>query len=121
MDYCQVCGGICHIIGSRFRHVFATLQGGSSNRASGNVGEFLASQAILVSPILFFLLIKGLWQWMHKKNQVAPSLFFCGCVTLTSLCFASVMSIFQKIQGNWLIFAYPTGFIILCWSVFSTT
>lgn len=101
-----------------FRHVFATLQGGSGQKAAGNIGEFLGSQAMLLSPVLFILLLCGLWQWLRKRNQLTPALFFCGFVTLTSLGFITVISFFQKIQGNWISFAYPTGLIILGWDVF---
>lgn len=101
-----------------FRHVFATVQGGSGHKAGGNIGEFLGSQAILLSPVLFILLVFSLWQWFKKKNQLSPSLFFCGFVTLISLGIAAFFSLFQKIQGNWINFAYPTGLVILGWYAF---
>lgn len=101
-----------------FRHVSATLQGGSGHRAAGNVGEFLASQAMLLSPILFILLMSALWSWFRQRHQLAPALFFCGFITLTSLGIVTLVSCFQKVQGNWIIFAYPTGLIVLGWDVF---
>lgn len=101
-----------------FRHVFATLQGGSGPKAAGNIGEFLGSQAILLSPVLFVLLVCALWHWFRQKNQLTPGLFFCGFVTLTTLGFITLVSVFQKIQGNWIIFAYPTGLMILGWDIF---
>lgn len=101
-----------------FRHVLATLQGGSGHQASGNGLAFLGSQALLLSPILFILLLYGLWHWIRQRQTISPPLFFCGLVTLVSLSLLTFLSYFQKIQGNWGIFAYPTGFVILGWSVF---
>lgn len=103
-----------------FRHVSATLQGGSAQRAAGNLGEFLGSQAMLISPILFVLFLYGLWHWFRQRKQLTPPLFFCGFVTLVILSIATLLSYFQKIQGNWVIFAYPTGLIVLGWSVFQS-
>lgn len=101
-----------------FRHVFATMQGGSGTRAAGNMGEFLASQALLLSPVLFILLLCALWQWFRQRKQLSPPLYFCGFVTLASLSLALLASCFQKMQGNWIAFAYPTGLIILGWDAF---
>jgi 4-amino-4-deoxy-L-arabinose transferase-like glycosyltransferase len=101
-----------------FRHVSATMQGGSGDRAVGNIGEFLASQALLISPILFILLLCALWQWFRQRKQLNPALYFCGFITFATLSLVTVASCFQKIQGNWMIFAYPTGLIILSWYAF---
>lgn len=101
-----------------FRHVFATLQGGSGHRASGNAGEFLGSQALLISPILFILFVWAFWDWFRQRQRLSPPLFFCGFVTFVSLGLITVASFFQKVQGNWITFAYPTGFVIFAWNVF---
>jgi hypothetical protein len=101
-----------------FRHVLATLQGGSGHRTAGNIGEFFGSQAMLLSPVIFILLLCGLWQWFRQKNQLTPALFFCGYVTFVSLGLAALISCFQKVQGNWISLAYPTGLIILGWDSF---
>lgn len=100
-----------------FRHVFATVQGGSSHKAGGNVAEFLGAQALLLSPILFFLFLFALKNWISQRKELSPALHFCGVVTCVSLLFTLGASFFQKIQGNWIILAYPTGFILLGWSV----
>jgi len=102
-----------------FRHVFSTLQGGGSgHQAGGNPFEFIASQAMLFSPILFILLSYAFWKWLRERETLSPPLFFCGFVTIFSLGFACVLAAFQKLQGNWVIFAYPTGIIILGWYAF---
>jgi 4-amino-4-deoxy-L-arabinose transferase-like glycosyltransferase len=101
-----------------FRHVFATLQGGSVHQETGNLGAFLGSQALLLSPLLFVLFICGLWQWLQQRHHLSPALFFCGFVSLTSLGFMTLVAYFQKVQGNWIAFAYPTGLIVLGWDAF---
>lgn len=101
-----------------FRHVSATLQGGNGHQASGNFGEFLGAQALLLSPFLFVLLLLGLWQWLKRRERVSPPIFFCGLTTFVILGAAAIVACFQKVQGNWIVFAYPTGLIILGWDVF---
>lgn len=101
-----------------FRHVFATLQGGSGHHANGNLASFVGSQALLLSPILFILFILGLWQWWRQRENLSPALFFCGFVTIVSLGIMTIVACFQKVQGNWITFAYPTGLIVLGWDSF---
>lgn len=102
-----------------FRHVFATLQGGSGHhQAAGNIGEFLGSQAFLISPVLFLLLLAALWQWVKQRKVLPPALFFCGFATLAALGITSFAACFQKVQGNWISLAYPTAFVILGWDSF---
>lgn len=98
-----------------FRHVFATLQGGSGHKAPGNLIEFLGAQMLLLSPILFILLIIGGWHWIRQRKSLSPPLFFCGFVTFSSLAIAVSLAGFQKIQGNWAAFAYPTAMVLLGW------
>ena len=99
-----------------FRHVFATVIGGSGHHyASGNFAEFIGAQALLLSPILFVLLLLGFYQWLRFCRQLSPPLFFCGLTTLSLLLSAILFSCFKKVQGNWVDFAYPTGIIIIVW------
>ena len=99
-----------------FRHVFSTLQGGSGKApASGNVLEFLGAQVALISPILFSLLCMAMWKWWKNRQVLSPPLFFCGSVSLICLSAAITLACFQKIQGNWCTFAYPTAFVLLGW------
>jgi 4-amino-4-deoxy-L-arabinose transferase-like glycosyltransferase len=104
-----------------FRHVFTTLQGGNAPQTSGNPIGFLGAQVALISPVLFVLLILGLLHGWRKRRSLPPPLFFCWCVTVISLAVLSLLACFQKIQGNWALFAYPTGFMILGWDVCEQT
>ncbi len=100
-----------------FRHVFATLEGGHGEKES-NFFSFIGSQIVLLSPVLFFLLCFACQKWIKKKSLLPPSIAFCGIVTFGSLTAAALLACFQKIQGNWAIFAYPTAIVLICWVLF---
>jgi 4-amino-4-deoxy-L-arabinose transferase-like glycosyltransferase len=97
-----------------FRHVSATLQGGHGN-VRGNPLEFFGSQFALLSPIIFALLILSFIPLYKRRKELASPLLFCGLVTGLALIAAIGLSFFQKIQGNWAVFAYPTSFILISW------
>lgn len=93
-----------------FRHVAATVKGG--NEIYGNSLEFLGAQAGLLSPILFVLLIAA---YFSRKKMSSP-IAFCALTCAGVIAVLSFASLFQKIQGNWGIFAYPTSLVFLCWA-----
>lgn len=97
-----------------FRHVASTLQGGYGS-STGNAIEFLGAQALLFSPILFVLLIKAYWQGIKSFQKMSAPLLFCGSVSLLSLLVVFLAAFFQKMQGNWALYAYPTGVVVLGW------
>jgi 4-amino-4-deoxy-L-arabinose transferase-like glycosyltransferase len=97
-----------------FRHVSATLQGGHAPvNQGGNLIEWIGSQSALLSPVLFVLLMIALWTWFKRYQHFSASLVFCGFVTISTLLGMTILATFQKIQGNWGLFAYPTGIILL--------
>lgn len=99
-----------------FRHVGTTVTGGhDAQLLKGNFFEFLGSQIGLLSPILFILLILAFAQLVKERFKLKPGLFFCGATSLGILLLFSVLSIFQKIQGNWCSFVYPMAIVFLCW------
>jgi hypothetical protein len=103
-----------------FRHVSATvwnpqsIEIGTTGLMQGNLADFLGAQALLLSPILFVLLIMALIALWRRKEE-APALRFCAllCGGLVSLFL--VVSLFKKMQGNWVDFAYPSGLVVLAW------
>lgn len=98
-----------------FRHVTSTVQGGHANVVRGNILEFIGSQILLFSPIFFFLFLLAAYQWFKKRSLLNNPLIFCGAVSILSLLAFFVASGFQKIQGNWAVFAYPTSIILIGW------
>lgn len=99
-----------------FRHVLATFEGGSQKeaRAPGNFWSFFGEQFLLFSPLLFALLIMTL----RRKGPVPKPLRFCAYVSGLSLAVFLFLSLFQKMQGNWVDFAYPTAAVFLAWAIF---
>lgn len=101
-----------------FRHVASTVSGDQSHTTAffkGNFWEFLVAQAGLLSPILFALLVLAGIQLYKKRHELTGSLLFCGIVCFSTILVYATMAFFQKMQGNWADYAYPTGIIILCW------
>lgn len=85
-----------------FRHVGATLQGGSGAKAAGNFWEFIGAQALLISPIFFYLLLKS---YKEKREELS----FAYLMTFLPLAAGALLSMFMKVQGNWAIIAFPTA------------
>lgn len=107
-----------------FRHVLATIIGGSeqqiTNPPKANFFEFLGAQAALLSPILFILLIISFFKLRNWKN-IPHSIRFCGLSCLLTLLFYIIFSMFQKMQGNWGVYAYPAGIVFLSWAMLEET
>lgn len=104
-----------------FRHVAAT--GGAGNeyslaQRSANVMAFLGSQLGLVSPILFILLVFAFWNMCKQRTTISKGVLFCGGIALTAIIAAIFAAMVMKIQGNWVVFAYATAFVLLSWYVF---
>lgn len=105
-----------------FRHVFATVIGKGDYPANsnavffkGNFFDFLGAQIALLSPILFFLLTLAFIMLIKERKNVSAGLFFCGISSLILLIVYHFLAIFQKMQGNWVDFAYPAAVVVLCW------
>lgn len=104
-----------------FQHVLTTIIGGhgkeigASPLPKGNLLEFIGAQASLLSPIIFVLMVISLVSMIKNISKVWSPLIFCGGITLILLIVYSILAIFQKMQGNWCVFAYPSGIVLLCW------
>lgn len=86
-----------------FRHVGATLQGGSGAvKGHSNFFEFIGAQIAFLSPIFFITMLLA-----YRKR--AEGLRLSYLITLPSLVIGALLALFMKVQGNWAIFAYPTA------------
>ncbi|MBT3394175.1 MAG: hypothetical protein HN411_03585 [Waddliaceae bacterium] len=102
-----------------FRHVYGQITGsGGGGGAAGNTAEFLGTQAGILSPILFVVMLLALVHMVRKRKETPLSILFCGWTTLSLLLLAIARSFMSKVQGNWFIFAYPTAFVLMSWYVF---
>lgn len=86
-----------------FSHVAASIDNPSSS--SANPIQFLLAQLALVSPLLFLLLTKSMWQ------QRGKNFLWVASIVPFTLVFGA--SFFEKVQGNWAVAAYPTAFVIM--------
>lgn len=92
-----------------FRHVSTIIQGGNDGGSSGNPLEFIGSQIGLLSPIVFVLACLGIFKWKRLSSAVR----FLGAVSFAILGSFIFYSFFQKGQGNWCLFAYPSLFVFI--------
>jgi 4-amino-4-deoxy-L-arabinose transferase-like glycosyltransferase len=103
-----------------FRHVLATIEGKKQNEAiqvasKGNFFEFIGAQAGLLSPILFVLLLISLIWMVRKRKTIPPPMLMCGMICLVFLFSYAFLGLFQRMQGNWVDYAYPSGIVFLAW------
>lgn len=103
-----------------FKHVFSTLHasGASSTSVNGNFFEFFGAQALLICPVFFGLLLLSLVRAYQKRKDLSPFVFLSFVTTAAFFLVMFVASCFQKLQGNWMIFAYPMAFLLIGWGLF---
>lgn len=102
-----------------FRHVFSTVKGAptENSTANPNFWDFVGAQVGLTSPIIFFLLLFSIF-YLVKHFQKIPSQYRYGAyICFFSLGVLALVALIKKIQGNWGVFAYPTGFVFLAWVI----
>lgn len=97
-----------------FDHVFGHNIVGH-DRFTGNFWDFLGAQAGILSPILFIVLIFSFIWLLRRRHSIEKQWLFCGGSALLLLAVALVLSTFKKMQPNWMIYAYPTAVVFLCW------
>lgn len=103
-----------------FRHVLSTIFGqhqkelGATYLKQGNLPDFIGAQAALLSPVFFLILLIAFFSLVKKRSLTRP-LAFCAFTTGAILLVYTALSYYQKMQGNWCVFAYPTGIVFLTW------
>src|SRR5262249_40865297 len=66
-------------------------------------------------PVWFVLLLAA-FGFLIKSYKVIPRpVLFCGGSSLLLLAGYIAASAFQKMQGNWSVFIYPSAIVFLCW------
>lgn len=61
---------------------------------------------------MLLIALTSLWK---RRSELSKPLLFCGWSFVVILGCYTLLSFFQKIQGNWADFIYPTGIVFLAW------
>ncbi|MCP5411705.1 MAG: glycosyltransferase family 39 protein [Alphaproteobacteria bacterium] len=67
------------------------------------LGEFLGAQAGLASPLVFVLMLLGLW----AGRKPGTALFLPALLAFTAIAYFLVHALHARVQGNWPCFLYP--------------
>lgn len=97
-----------------FKHTAGNILGSAEVVGwQGNPLSFLGEQIFLLSPLLFFLLLKG-WHslWRDTKSFSLP-LAFCGFSSLCGISGYTLLACFKKMQGNWCDFLIPQALLFV--------
>jgi undecaprenyl-diphosphatase len=97
-----------------FRHVLGQVgPTGGWPPSLASLGRFLGSQAAVATPVLFLLLLIGMWHiaraGLGRARNDAALFLFCASVPLLLLC--ATVSLWTKVQANWAAPAYIAGAI----------
>jgi len=103
-----------------FKHVWTAMKGGEalakkSALFHGNFWDFFGAQAALLSPLFFLFLLFAFVVLILKWKKIPLTMKFCGIFSLLILVAYQSASLFQKIQGNWCVFVYPTATVFVSW------
>ena len=102
------------------RHVLtqAGMESGGHSLSLGWAGEFLGSQVLVVSPLLFLLFgAASVWAWREARRPGREELRLLVCLSVPVFLFFQAWSLFSKVQANWAAPAYVTAAVALVgWS-----
>ena len=87
-----------------FRHLLEQIGGGKDTVLPlKSLGEFVVSQVGVVTPVLFVVLMIGLWEvgrtGLTRCGDDASLFLFCASVPLLLVCV--ITSLWTKVQANW--------------------
>ena len=94
------------------RHVMGQAHvGGGFSLSAGQALEFLASQAGLISPVIFCGLVFGMWRCgirgLREGRRTELFVFF---TSVTVFLFFFIKGFHGKVQANWAVVSYITAF-----------
>jgi 4-amino-4-deoxy-L-arabinose transferase-like glycosyltransferase len=67
------------------------------------LGEFLAAQFGLATPLIFVLMVVGLW----RATRLSSDRFLLALLAWVGLCYFLEHALHDRVQGNWPCFLYP--------------
>lgn len=86
------------------RHLLGQLGGGKAMVAAlKSLGQFVGSQALVATPVVFILLLIGIWDAgravLARNGDDTSCFLFCASVPLFVVCL--IISLWTKVQANW--------------------
>jgi membrane-associated phospholipid phosphatase len=78
-----------------------------------SLGEFLGSQAGIVTPVIFILIFYTL-HMLYRSEKGYKSIFL-GAFSVPVIAFFTLKSIQGKVEANWAMTGYITGLIAVAW------
>jgi 4-amino-4-deoxy-L-arabinose transferase-like glycosyltransferase len=76
------------------------------------VGDYLGSQALFLSPLLFITLLVCLFKPIRSRETVAQDLFVWSCTSVTLIATVG-LALRNKVEGNWGVTAFVGGSILI--------
>lgn len=72
------------------------------------IGEFLAAQVGLATPLIFLLMVIGLWRATRRGDaKTGSDRLLLAVLTWTAIAYFLQHALHDRIQGNWPCFLYP--------------
>jgi len=72
------------------------------------IGEFLAAQVGLATPLIFLLMVIGLWRATRRGDaKTGNDRLLLAVLTWTAIAYFLQHALHDRIQGNWPCFLYP--------------
>lgn len=103
-------------------HAHAMSSRGSGHDGFKWVGRFLGDQAVLLSPFVFLTYLYSLGDGFRRGFKERDEAYlFLWCPTVVSLAAIIVTALKSKVEGNWAVDSYISGFILTaavlvrCW------
>ena len=103
-------------------HAHAMSSRGSWQGSPKQIGDFLGAQAVLLSPLVFLTYLYTLGDAFKRGYQERDEAYlFLWCPTAVSLAAILVTALKSRVEGNWAVDSYISGFILTaavlvrCW------
>lgn len=97
-----------------FRHLFLLTGKGTDQNFLRRLGDFVGSQFLLITPLLFGLYIYVLlWAKRRRDQERGETLWFLFCLSAPILLIFLLMTIKSKVQANWAVCGWLVPPILL--------
>lgn len=102
------------------KHTMGQAHIGSGALSLKDFFEFFGSQVGLITPILFFTALFGLWQCFKKGlKEERSELLLAFFASVPLLLFFQAVALHGKVQANWAIAGYATAIPAAVWAFFN--